>query len=215
MYCYIAHSARDCFGSIGIKQGTQHAILNTQYSAHEYETNTAKLIEHMKSTWEWWEFFSYDLCPFGYNETIAHEYFPLEKEEVIKRWWKWKEDDETTSYHGEYYTPLPIDQYDEDKVGLDTAKANIETCLKEIHKCETTWKPFKIIKQELLNYIQNNLPLPTKHPDQRHLERMQVENNRKLYERECDKCNSTIQTTYTPDRKEKVYCEKCFHKEVY
>ena len=31
----------------------------------------------MKSTGEWGEFFPHELSPFGYNETVAQEYFPL------------------------------------------------------------------------------------------------------------------------------------------
>jgi hypothetical protein len=39
-------------------------------------------------------------------------------------------------------------------------------------ECEVTKKPFRIIKEELDFYRKHNLPIPRKHPDQRHLERM-------------------------------------------
>ena len=32
---------------------------------------------------EWGEFFPSTLSPFGYNETVAQEYFPLTREEVL------------------------------------------------------------------------------------------------------------------------------------
>ena len=32
---------------------------------------------------EWGEFFPSSLSPFGYNETVAQEYFPMTREEVI------------------------------------------------------------------------------------------------------------------------------------
>ena len=54
--------------------------------------------------------------------------------------------------------------------------------------CEVTNKPFRIIKPELQFYRKYHLPLPRKHPDQRHLERMQLRNPRKLFDRTCDKC---------------------------
>ncbi|MBU1627728.1 hypothetical protein KKB18_10205, partial [bacterium] len=60
-----------------------------------------------------------------------------------------------------------------------------------------------------------NLPFPTKHPDVRHAERMKLRNPRKLRERKCDKCEKDIQTSYAPERPEKVYCETCYNKEVY
>jgi CxxC-x17-CxxC domain-containing protein len=82
-------------------------------------------------------------------------------------------------------------------------------------ECEVTKKPFKIIKQELEFYRKHNLPIPKRHPDQRHLDRMNLRNPRKLFDRKCDKCGKDIKTTYSPDRNEIVYCEECYNKEVY
>jgi len=82
-------------------------------------------------------------------------------------------------------------------------------------KCEVTGKPFKIIKQELAFYIEHHLPIPTKHPDQRHKERMDMRNPRTLFERTCAECHKDIITTYTPDRPERVVCEECYRKLVY
>ena len=36
----------------------------------------------MKSTGEWGEFFPHEMSPFGYNETVAQEYFPMTEDEV-------------------------------------------------------------------------------------------------------------------------------------
>ena len=52
--------------------------------------------------------------------------------------------------------------------------------------CEVTGKPFRIISQELEFYRKHNLPIPKKHPDVRHRERMEKRNPRKLFERLCD-----------------------------
>ena len=81
--------------------------------------------------------------------------------------------------------------------------------------CEITGKPFKLIKQELLFYVQNGIPLPTKHPDQRHKERMKMRNPRELHERNCAECGASIITTYAPYRTEKIVCEECYRKLVY
>jgi len=82
-------------------------------------------------------------------------------------------------------------------------------------ECEITKKPFRIIKQELEFYRKYNLPIPRRHPDQRHLDRMSLRNPRHLYTRNCDKCGKEIQTTYAPERPEIVYCQDCYEKEVY
>jgi len=82
-------------------------------------------------------------------------------------------------------------------------------------ECEVSKKPFKIIKQELEFYRKHNLPIPRRHPDQRHLDRMKLRNPRKLYDRKCDKCKKDMKTTYAPNRPEIVYCQNCYDKEVY
>ena len=82
-------------------------------------------------------------------------------------------------------------------------------------ECEVTKKPFRIIKQELEFYRKHNLPIPRRHPDQRHLDRMKLRNPRRLFERKCDKCQKDIQTTYAPERPEIIYCEECYNKEIY
>ncbi|MDQ7023342.1 MAG: hypothetical protein Q9M97_07585 [Candidatus Gracilibacteria bacterium] len=61
----------------------------------------------------------------------------------------------------------------------------------------------------------NNLPIPKKHPDQRHLERIALRNPRKLFDRKCDKCSIEMRSTYPPERDKIVYCEKCYEKEIY
>jgi formylmethanofuran dehydrogenase subunit E len=82
-------------------------------------------------------------------------------------------------------------------------------------ECEVTKKPFRIIKQELEFYRKHNLPVPKKHPDIRHLERMKLRNPRKLFDRKCDKCDCEMKSTYSKNREEIVYCEGCYEKEVY
>jgi len=116
---------------------------------------------------------------------------------------------------GTYYKPQQIREYDEKIVGLEVAQKNIDAINAGILQCEVTGKPFKVIKQELAFYIENNLPLPTKHPDIRHAERMKIRNPRELHERDCDECGEKIITTYSPDRPEKILCEACYRKQVY
>jgi len=82
-------------------------------------------------------------------------------------------------------------------------------------QCEVTKKPFKIIKQELVFYIENSVPIPTRHPDQRHKERMELRNPRTLYERQCAECGKDMITTYNTERPEKIVCEACYQKLVY
>jgi len=205
IYCYNCTWSKNCFWCFWVTY-KQYCIFNKQYTKDQYEELVPKIIEHMQKTKEWWEFFPSNICPFWYNETVACEYYPLSKEESINQWFKWSD----------YEQPFP-------KV-VKIIKSNmLPKDIKEIPddilnwaiECEVTWRPFRIIRQELEFYRKNELPIPKRHPDQRHLDRMKLRTPRKLYERKCDKCGIEIKTTYSPNRPEKVYCEKCYGKEIY
>jgi len=80
---------------------------------------------------------------------------------------------------------------------------------------EKTGKLFKITQQELTFLRKLGLPIPHRTPLQRHFDRTLPYAFWNLFDRTCGKCNKTIQTTYAPDRPEKVYCEECYLAAVY
>ncbi|MFH0820458.1 MAG: hypothetical protein V1908_01660 [Candidatus Peregrinibacteria bacterium] len=201
-YCDYCYFCQDCFGCAGLRN-KRYCIFNKQYSKEEYETLLPKLILHMRATNEFGEFFPSDLSPFAYNETIASKYFPLSREEVQAHGWSWKEMDEQKHYKGPRY-----------EIPEDIRDVSDDIC-KQILVCETTGKLYKIIPQELKFYREMNLPIPHQCPDERHNNRMKSRNPRHLWTRVCAKCSKPIQTTYSPDRPEKVYCEECYLKSVY
>jgi hypothetical protein len=197
-YCdFCCINSHDCFGCSGLKN-SQYCILNKQYSKDEYFALRDKIIEHMKQTGEWGEFFPIELSPFAYNETVAQEYFPMTKDEVLKRGWKWKDESTDKSRF------VPTGEIPDDITDVSDAICN------EILSCETCGKNYKIQKAELKFYRKMNLPIPHKCPNCRHKERMKLRNPRKLWKRTCDKCGIGIQTTFAPKRPETVYCEKCY-----
>jgi hypothetical protein len=206
MYCSnCAYNTKNCFGCISL-QHKQYCILNKQYSKQEYEKLLPRVIEHMKKTGEWGEFFPIENSLFGYNETIAQDFFPLTKEEVLSRGWKWT-DKKEPSYGNTKIIPAEK---------LPNRIQDIpDDILNWAIRCEATGKVFKIQPQELKFYRRLNLPIPHFHQDERHLRRLALRNSRKLYDRNCAKCGTEIRTSYPPDRPEKVYCEQCYLKEVY
>ena len=214
LYSQQVYNTHDCFACIWLHNHEHHCILNKSYSTQEYETLCGKIIDHMRSTGEWGEFFPHELSPFWYNETVANEYFPMTESEVQVKGWNWYAEP-TAIFSGTSYIPLPIREYDERVVWNTLAQKNIDEVLAGIIQCEVTGKPFKIIKQELAFYIENSIPIPVKHPDQRHKERMNLRNPRTLFERTCAECYKDIITTYAPKRLEKVVCEECYRKLVY
>ncbi len=198
--CY--NNCSNLFGCIWLR-GQSYCILNKQYTKEEYEAIVPKIIEHMISTWEWWEFFPASVSQFWYNESVASEYFPLSKEKAIEKWFNWSD----------YENPKPeVSKVIPASKLPDNISDIPDDILNWAVLCEKTERPFRIIKAELDFYRKQKLPVPRKHPDERHLDRMKNRNNMKLYDRKCDSCWIDIKTTYAPDRTEKILCEDCYNK---
>lgn len=203
LYCSFCNSCHDCFGCAGLRHKS-YCIFNRQYSKEEYENIVPTLIESMMKTGEWGEFFPVSLSAYAYNDSIAQEYFPLTKEQVLKRGWRWSD----------YEAPLPVVQKIIAAVDLpDSIDAIPDDILNWAIECEVTKKLFKIVRQELDFYRQMKLPIPRRHPYQRHKDRMALRNPRKLWDRTCAKCQKTIVTSYAPERPEIVSCEECLRYE--
>ena len=90
-----------------------------------------------------------------------------------------------------------------------------ENILNETLACEACFKNYKLIKQELSFLKVQHLPVPHLCPNCRHKNRMSLRTPRKLWKRKCFKCACDIETSYSPERPEKVYCEKCYLEDLY
>jgi hypothetical protein len=203
MYGDHCFTCKDCFGCNGLRH-KQYCILNKQYTKEEYEKLMPKIVEHMRKTGEFGEFFPVSLSPFAYNETVAQEYFPLAAEEAKRRGWHWHTDEDARK------------QYMGPKIRVPESIAQVpDDFTTRILQCETTGTLYKIIPQELKFLRTQGIPVPPKCPDQRHKERMALRNPRKLWKRNCAKCRKEIETTYAPERPEIVYCEECYLSTVY
>jgi len=178
MYCLSCYGCKNCFGCVSLRNRS-YCILNKQYTQKGYEELLPKILAHMVTTKEWGEFFPFSISTFGYNETIAQEYFPHTEASVKIVGWKWHQE-ESTIYTGPAYTPLDILQYHEKYVSPEIAQKNIDACLKGVLVCEITKKPFNIVRQELAFYIENKLSLPRICPEQRHKERIVFQKPRNL-----------------------------------
>jgi hypothetical protein len=200
-YCDMCNHSHDLLGCIGLDH-KEYCILNKQYSKVEYEKLVSEIIEKMKTDKEFGEFFPVTLSPFGYNETVAQEYMPLSKEDILAKGWKWTDEKEEKSYLGPVKSiPDSIDEID-------------DIICDEVLLCEVSGKPYKIIPQELKFYKEQGIPIPRRSPMQRHKDRNALRNPRTLWNRSCGKCKKEITTSYAPERPEIVYCEECYLHEV-
>ncbi|MEK9159944.1 MAG: hypothetical protein AAB383_04405 [Patescibacteria group bacterium] len=200
-YCDNCQSTKNCFGSMGLK-GHSYCILNKQYSKEAYESLRAQIIEKMRATGEYGEFFPAALSPFGYNETKAMDHYELTREEALAKGFKWKDEDPRS------YQPQTA-------VLADDIAAVPDSITNEILACSECRKNFKIIPQELKLYRELGVPVPKKCFGCRHKERKSLQNPRKLWNRECAQCKAAIVTTYGPEKKERVFCEKCYLAAIY
>ncbi len=201
-YCDLCHNSKNLFGCIGLKNA-EHCILNKQFSKEEYEVLVAKIITHMQSTNEWGEFFPIAYSPFPYNDTQAQETFALNKDTVKKNQWPWRDESTMSHYQGESVTiPNTIAEVD------DSFCQKILTC----KKCQ---KNYRIIKQELVFYRNQNLPVPQLCIECRHQQRTAEINQIKLRNRECIHCHNMVESTYSVQEVDNVICRDCFQKHTY
>ena len=164
---------------------------------------------------EYGEFFPPEIAPVYYNETQGSLYVPMTKEEVLEKGWHWEENIPGT-------------------LGKETIKSGSipdgitdvpDSFLREIFSCTQCQKNYNTTENELIFLRKEGLPFPRKCPNCRYKRRFDLRPPRSLWEGKCkcDKsnhdhgvsCPNEFETTYAPDRPEKVYCESCYNKEVY
>lgn len=205
-YCDMCYNLLNGFGCISIRKGN-YMILNKEYPKEEYFFIREKIVQKLKENNEWGQFFPPTVAPFAYNESLINDFYPLTKEEAIKRGYRWQE--------------KMIGTYGKETIKkgeiLNSISEIDESILNEILVCEECSKNFRITQAELLFYRKMVLPIPHKDFECRHQDRMKKRNGMKLYSRSCGKdgCLNKFETTYAPDRPEIVYCEECYNKEVY
>jgi hypothetical protein len=156
-YSYSCYACSNCFGCVGLKH-KQYCILNTQYTKEEYEELVGKIIEKMILDKEWGEYFSPENSPWWYNETMAHLYFPLEKQKVLGLGFQWNDYEAPRPEATKYIPALLVPENIAD-IPDDILNWAIES--------EVSGKYYKINRPELEFYRKHHLPIPRKHPDER------------------------------------------------
>jgi len=239
-YTMESYSSSNLFGCIGLRH-KNYCILNKQYTKEEYKKLASKIKRHMNEmpyidkkgrVYKYGEFFPLELSRFGYNETNAWYYYPLTKKQALAKDYLWRDKDKL-----DYQPTIKADNLPDHIDNVDNQ------ILKEIIECHNVKSNscigsdvYRIIPAELKLYKKMNLPLPRLCPHCRYYQRIRERNPLKLYKRQCQcagskssnklykntiehshknkPCSNTFQTTYAPERKEIVYCEKCYLKEV-
>ena len=220
-YSYSCYNCSYCFGCSGLRN-KQYCVLNKPYDKEEYFKMVEKIKKHMDempytdskgNIYKYGEFFPNELSPFSYNESLAQDYFPLNKEETFNKGYRWKEREEKN-----YQIDIGIVDVPDNIKEVDESIANKVIECEHKDKCNhQCTKAFKIVSEELQFYKRMNIPLPRLCPNCRHCERLIDRNSIKLYHRKCMKegCTNEFETSYAPERPEIIYCERCYQQEVY
>ncbi len=212
-FCYASHYCSDCYYSGMINNShdlfgcaalnhKEYCILNKQYSKEEYEELVPKIIENMKKAGEWGEFMPGSISPFAYNETVAQEYYPIKKEDADRLGFYWRDAPEKKTVPETCEVPDNIEDVQ-------------DSITDEILLCVQCSRNYRVIPHELRFYRKIGVPVPPVCPECRHQNRLALRNPRAMFEGSCAKCNKAIQTSYSPERPEKVFCEECYMGEVY
>ncbi len=219
---HIVSPNKNLFGCIGLKN-KEYCILNKQYTKKEYEVMVKKIKKHMDDmpyidkmgrVYKYGEFFPTEISLFAYNETFAQSYSPLTKEEILNKGFAWKDIEINPHKITLKARDIPDDIKDVD-----------ESILKQVIECSVSKRAFQITPMEYQFYKSMNIPIPRLHSDERHKNRLKKRNPMKLWHRQCmckqdkhehkGRCPIEFETSYSPERKEIVYCKDCYQKEVY
>ena len=213
-YSFFMPNSEHCFGCVGMKK-KKYAILNKVYSKDEYEKIKETIVAELKKDAIYGEFFPKEFSPFAYNESSAIQEYPVSKEEAIKAGFLW-EDEQRGTYDKGTITW--------DELPKSIKDISIENIIKNIYTCSDCKKNYRIIQSEAEFYKRLEIPLPHECPDCRHTRRIEECGPNKLWPRSCmctqnnhdhtGKCSNEFETSYAPDRKEIIYCESCYQKEV-
>ena len=197
-------SCEQVLGCVSLRR-KKYCILNREYAQDAYEKLVGTILAAMQEAGEYGEFFPVSLSPFGYNETNASEFYPLEESEVHQRGWSWRSAHPST-IGKETLQPENIPDDIHDVPG---------TITHEILACTSCRRNYRIVIQELDFYRSMSLPIPRKCPDCRNRDRLARRNPFRLFSRTCAKCGKGMETTFSSESKAVVYCEECYLKQVY
>lgn len=169
-YCEHCFGSQDLFGCSGLRQA-QYCILNKQYSKEDYLELRDKIIQHMKDTGEYGEFFPSEMSHFGYNETIALDNFPKNKDEALSEGFTWFDDVQFTIGKENLLSseiPEDINEVSDDIVN-------------KILACDETNRNYIITESELNFYRKMQVPIPRKCFFVRHKHRIEKRHPRPFY----------------------------------
>jgi hypothetical protein len=236
-----------CFGCAKLKH-KKYCILNKQYTKEEYEELLPKIKKQMLEVpfidkkgiaYRYGDFYSSEHAIWSYNESWAHQWFPITKEHAKEQNFIWHNPIERNYSITIESNKLP----DHINDVSDDILNEVILCEHSIQKngefeviCnENCTNAFRILQNELTLYRSMKVALPRLCPSCRHYGRLKKMNPVRLWNRRCmcagtesnnkkyqntvkhfhgeSQCQNEFQTTINEERKEIVYCKECYQAE--
>lgn len=239
-YSIDLETCEECLFCIWLKS-KKYCILNKQYSKWEYFERKEKIINQLQAENKWWKSLDFWMLWFPYNDTLAYDYFWIQK--IIHKDWTKKIIDKNAKWivtllGTDFITDAILDLWGKEKINITwrtcNKEINIPDNFETIHAselisidevgedilnkviiCEESGRPFRIMPDELKFYKKHWLALPRIHHELRMEKHLNNRSHWELYVDSCDKCDSQMLTVYKSKPKFKVYCPDCYKKFMY
>ena len=201
-YSATISSSHDLFGCVGMRR-KQYCIFNKQYSKDDYLILKEKVIEHMKNTGEWGEFFPTTISPFPYNDTMAYDLCPLEREEILRRGWRLRPAEDSSKVASKPAETLPAYSSETD-----------ESICSQTFGCAACGRGFRLQKTELGLLQKLQVPIPHTCYECRYLKRIAHIGSIDFGPETCSGCGGQAVTCCVPDNAGRVFCDACYLQEL-
>ena len=221
-YSAYCGNCQNIFGCVGLRN-KEYCIFNKQFTKNEYFEIKAKIIKQMDTMtyfdqkniiYKYGEFFPPELSLFPYDDTTAQEVFVLNENQAKLAGFSWSK--KNRNYNFDFnFSDIPDDIHNTDSQYIE----KIIACKNKEDKISHPYyiEGYKILEKEFKFYKKNEIPIPRCCFNCRYHRRLKERNPLKLWHRQCMKegCTNTFETSYSPERPEIVYCERCYQQEVY
>ncbi|MCX6722310.1 MAG: hypothetical protein NTY04_03950 [Candidatus Staskawiczbacteria bacterium] len=200
-------NCHDCFGCVGLKNKKFH-ILNKSYSENDYWKSVDEIKSKMFNDSEYGELFPLSFGLFPYQVSRGQKFYPLTEKEATQKGIPWYPEKDPQ-------VPDGMTLRDVKDIPSNIKEVD-ESILNAAVRCEVTGKPFRITAEEFKFYKYMNLPIPTRHPWQRIMERGVFGHPNDLFPFVCQKCGEKSFSIYDEEKQKqlKIFCEKCYLKEI-
>ena len=203
-FVFNSKNLSNCFMCFGL-QNKSYCILNKQYTENDYFKIMDVIKTEMLEKGEYADGPGIEFSAMAYNFSLAQVVYPLNETTIEKLGGYVAKEPETNAGN------IQVIKYDDLPEMIDDIKDSLTDGAVE---CEKTGRPFRITLSELGFYRKMKLPIPAEHPSVRINRRLKFSGDGMKFQTKCEKCKKEIETMFSPERKLRIFCEKCFQMEV-